>query len=411
MQATRDYSKLVNRLLYDSPLHGRAGKIAFAVILAFTLYFAASTWIHWLTPIQSAGTLFGAMAFAFVGSLIGLVILRYLDRRKPEPWPYFIGVLVVATLFTAAPAAYFNNLSPASTLTVGFVEEFWKVFPLLMFVIFAPTVVTGVRDGLIYGALGGFGFNIMEISVYVLRTSSPDQNIFATISDQLNRLGWHGIANHVVWAALVGAGIGYAVQTKNKSLRYLVPIGAYLLAVVTHTLQDNMVGVMIMIGISTGIVSLMGVNLQSPQEAANAQGLMRTLTPLATTLEVLVINIINIPILIFALFKSGTWERGVVRDELAGEAASVITPEEYQGVLAERRFRLRRIAGYPRRQAGQIRNAQNSLAFQKQYLQHKGRAVAGDPLADYWRAEVAQLRGGSAAGSTVTADLQAETTR
>jgi RsiW-degrading membrane proteinase PrsW (M82 family) len=211
MQATRDYRKLVTRLLYDSPLHGREGKIAFALIMAFTLYFAATSWIRWLTPIQSAGTLFGGMFFAVVGSLIGLVLLRYLDRRKPEPWLYFIGVLVVATLFTAAPAAYFNNLSPVSTLTVGFVEEFWKVFPLLMFVIFAPTVVTGVRDGLIYGALGGFGFNIMEISVYVLRTSSPDQNIFATISDQLNRLGWHGIENHVVWAALVGARIGYAV--------------------------------------------------------------------------------------------------------------------------------------------------------------------------------------------------------
>jgi hypothetical protein len=179
--------------------------------------------------------------------------------------------------------------------------------------------------------------------------------------------------------------------------------------VATHTLQDNYGGVMLTIGIETGLISLLGVNLEAPQDAAKVQGLMKALTPLAMTLEALAINIINIPILIFALFKSGTWERGVVRDELADEVGAVITPQEYQGVLAEQRFRLRRIAGYPRRRAGQIRNTQNSLAFHKHYLQRNGRAVDGDPLTQYWRDEVVRLRSG--AGSAATAGLQATNTR
>src|SRR5690606_15869398 len=108
--------------------------------------------------------------------------------------------------------------------------------------------------------------------------------------------------------------------------------------------------------------------------------------------EVLVINVINFAILIFALVKSGNWERQVIREELAGEADSVITPEEYKGVQAEKRFRLRRVPGYPRRLAAKIRTAQNSLAFHKRYLQRKGRAADTDPLAQYWRGEIARLR-------------------
>ena len=408
MKATSFYSKLFNRMLYDSPLHRLAGKISLVAILLITLYFASSSWIKWLTPLQNAPILFGGMFFAVLGSLIGLAILRYLDRRKPEPWLYFIGVLIVATLFTAAPAAYFNTRSPYSTLTVGFVEEFWKVFPLLLLVIFAPTVVTGVRDGIIYGALGGFGFNIMETSVYVLRTSTPEQNVFSTISEQLGRLGWHGVGNHVLWSMLVGAGIGYAVQTSNKRLRIIVPIGAYLLAVVTHTLQDNMVGVMVMMGIAAGIASLASTGLQIPQNSPKIAELMRSATPLTLTLEALVINIVNLPLLIYALLKSGNWERQVVRDELADEVGKAITPEEYAGVLAERRFRLRRIAGYPRRLAGQIRNAQNSLAFQKHYLRRKGRAPDEDLLVQYWRAEVDRLRSKHLVKTASSADINAQ---
>lgn len=48
-----------------------------------------------------------------------------------------------------------------------------------MLVFFAPTVVTGVRDGLIFGALGGFGSNFMEMAVYILRTGSAGQKILA----------------------------------------------------------------------------------------------------------------------------------------------------------------------------------------------------------------------------------------
>jgi hypothetical protein len=51
--------------------------------------------------------------------------------------------------------------------------------------------------------------------------------------------------------------------------------------------------------------------------------------------ELVLINLIILPILIRNLLKSGDWERQVVRDELADEIGKVDTPEEYEGVRTE----------------------------------------------------------------------------
>ena len=206
-----DYHNPLRRMLYDSPLHTLAGKIIFTVIVLIVLYLSIQTWIVWLTPLQNGLIILQGVLGAFLGSLLGLAFLRYLDRREPESWWYFVGALLFAMLFTTAPAAY----------------------------------------------------------------------------------------------------------------------------------------------------------------------------------------LIILPIIIYALLKSGNWERQVIRDELADEVGTVVTPEEYEGVQGEKRFRLRSVPGYSAKIGQQIRNAQNSLAFHKSYLKSRNRLVEGDPLADYYRAEVTRLRSGT----------------
>ena len=387
----RDYGSWFHRMLYDSPLHTSGGKIIFAVITLIVIYLSSRAWITWLTPLENGLVVLYGILIAFLGSLVGLVFLRYLDRREPESWWYFAGVLLLAVLFTTAPAAAVNDFSPAPTWTVGINEEFWKALPLLLLVFFAPTMVNGVRDGLIYGALGGFAFNIVEISNYILRVSGPAEGIEG-VSSQMARLGFWGIGNHVIWSMLVGAGIGLAVQSTRRRTKILAPLGAYLLAAFTHTLQDNLVGPLLTVGITGILLTLEGTDA-SQTDPATVQDLTKSLMRPTMMLEALIINIVNLPIILYALLKSGNWERQVIRDELAGEVGTVVTPEEYEGVKAEKRFRLRRVPGYPSRVGRRIRNAQNSLAFQKAYLKRKSQSVDGDPLAEYYRAEVARLRG------------------
>lgn len=402
---TTNFNSAFNRMLYDSPLHTTVGKISFAVIALVVLVLAGIVWADWLTPIENLpGFLFGILA-GLLGSLVAIALLRYLDRREPESWWYFLGVLLIAMVITIAPAAFFNVRSPIPLLTVGINEEFWKVFPLLMLVFFAPTVVTGMRDGLIYGALGGFAFNCMEIGVYVMRNAIPESGL-AGVPSQLARLGIYGIDNHVVWAALLGGAIGLAVQTEKRWVKVAAPLGAYLLVALTHTLQDLGAGVVIA-GLITGSLTrvIEGVDPIAliQQDPAAGQALMDRYGDTAMRLEVLGINIICLPIILWMLLSSGNWERRVIREQLADEVGRTISAEEYAGVQAEKRFGLRKVTGYSAKVGREIRDAQNALAMHKHYLKRRGRPVEGDPLAEYYRAEVARLRGeGARAGQVQT---------
>lgn len=394
------YRSPLRRMLYDSPLHTTVGKIVFVVIALVVLVLAGVVWADWLTPLENLpGFLFGILA-GLLGSLVAIALLRYLDRREPESWWYFLGVLLIALAITVAPAAFFNTRSPVPLLTVGINEEFWKVFPLLMLVFFAPTVVTGMRDGLIYGALGGFAFNCMEIGVYVMRDAIPQSGL-AGVPSQLSRLGINGIDNHVVWAALLGGAIGLAVQTEKRWVKVVAPLGAYLLVAVTHMLQDLGGGAILAALISGGLVQLFeraDLTAMMQRDPAAAQALLAQYGNDAIRLEVLAINIICLPIILWMLLSSGTWERRVIREQLADEVGRAITAEEYEGVKAEQRFRLRKVPGSSARVGRQIRNAQNELAMLKHYLTRRGRPVEGDSLVTYYRDEVARLRAGAPVG-------------
>ena len=140
------------------------------------------------------------------------------------------------------------------------------------------------------------------------------------------------------------------------------------------------------------IATTQGINFTQLTPEAVADLTARYLST-SLALQALIINIVVLPIIIWVLLKSGNWERQMIIEELAGEVGTVITPEEYEGVKAEKRFKLRKLLAYSGRIGRDIRNAQNSLAFHKAYLKRRSRPVEADPLAAYFRAEIVRLRG------------------
>lgn len=391
--AAVDYGRVLNRFLYDSPLRTPKGKVILLVIAAVVLYPSARVWIGWMTPLLPSWRLFAGLALGLIGSLPALALLRYLDRRQPESWWYYGAVLVLAVLFTTAPAAYLNHLSPMRLLTVGFNEEFWKVLPLLLVLFFAPKLVSGVRDGIVYGALGGLAFDAVEIGNYLLRVSN--RNGIDDFVFQLGRLGFGGVENHVIWSALVGAGIGAAVQTERRRTRILAPLGAYLLAVVTHDFQDLFGGALLIVASYLALMA-QGIDMYTLDQAT-LERLGRAASGNTMRIETLLVNAVVLPILLWAIWKSGDWERRVIREELADETRDVVTAGEYECVKAEKRFRLRPVTGYPASIARSIRSTQNNLAFHKRYLKRRHRLVDPDPLVTYYRADLRRLRGSAVA--------------
>ena len=384
----------LDRLLYSSPLHKTGGKIVLIVILLVTAALAVSNWIDLLTdpPAQVSVLLLGTL-FGVLGSIPLFLLILYLDRRERESWYVYLGIPILVMLLFEPAAGRINDLSPAATLTVGLNEEFWKILPLLLFVFFAPSMVTGVRDGLVYGALCGLGFNIIELGTYIWLDSFPELG-WEAFAAQAGRLGLLGIDSHVIWSALVGAGIGIATMATTRRGRYGVPIVAFLLAAFTHTLQDTLGGAFIMVAIQAPFMLLQGLDMDN---AAQVDAFTRQFGALTSVLEMLVINIVTIPILLVAIIRSGNWERRVVQkqleDEQAEGVAAPITEEEYEGVVTEKRFHVRRVPDYPRNVANAIRNSQNKLAFRKEQVQVHGGNAVEDPLAEAWRYDISELRG------------------
>jgi RsiW-degrading membrane proteinase PrsW (M82 family) len=377
----------------DSPLQQRRGRLALAAILAIMASMAAPIWVSWLTPAANCPILLSGMLAALFGSLPAFFVLRFLHRRHADLRPVALAVLGMATLLSTAVAAFLNTHSPATAITVGFNEEFWKVAPLLLLMIFLPRAVTGVRDGLVFGALGGIGFNIIELAVYLVRVSYPAHGLLLGLQDQFGRLGLWGVDNHVVWSALTGAGLGYIVQKGHGRLRYVVAAAAYLLAVLTHTLQDNVVGIVILMTLLLAILQIAGfkdadIGKISPETAEAARQFAQT----AAGLEVLVINIVNLPLLLIALVTSGRWERRLIADRLADEPDGIVTEAEMTAARADRLLRTRRIPGQPRAIAKAIRTAQNALAFQKSHLMRRGIDPDADEVVAYWRSRLLALR-------------------
>jgi hypothetical protein len=94
----------------------------------------------------------------------------------------------------------------------------------------------------------------------------------------------------------------------------------------------------------------------------------------------------------FALWRSGVWERRVIREELAGEVGHAVTPGEYQEIVRDRILRTRRINGMRRRASSALVNAQHELAFRKRRVRDAGKDPGHDHLASHWRDEIRRLR-------------------
>lgn len=198
--------------LCDSLLLRPTGWFLLAAIAVGVATLAIPTWIGWLSSVESAQVLAFAFSMALLGSMLTILLIRFLDRRDPTPLRIQVLVFALALLVAPAAAAHINERSPLVTLTVGFNEEFWKVFPLLIVVLFLPRWVLTIRDGLLFGAVGGLGFNLMETAVYVLRSSYPEHGMLEGTTFQLSRLG-------VPKTVPCGQGAGYRSRPGRELLQ------------------------------------------------------------------------------------------------------------------------------------------------------------------------------------------------
>jgi RsiW-degrading membrane proteinase PrsW (M82 family) len=358
---------------------------------------------------SQAAIVFGrALLLSSAMSLFPVAILWFLDRREREsPWAYaaaflwggLIATTIALPINTAAILAVTEwleqfpelgtMLGPDAAMMIGaplsapIVEETTKGIGIVLLWWLLRGEFDNVRDGFIYGALIGAGFNWFESALYV------QQNFVefgtAPYGFQIGmRYAWLGLAGHALFSGIFGAALGLSRGTSRMWLRLLAPPVGYLLAILGHAWNNSLPLFMALAAAQSGEAA--------PTEAMEppTMGLFDALT--AASISNLIIFLPFALLLAFIIHRSGKVERRVILEELHDEVGQTITAEEFKQIAADRTWRTRRIDSRSPAVSAALVNAQNELAFRKRRLRDRGYDPAGDVVVEQRRAQIAALR-------------------
>ena len=350
-----------------------------------------------------------ALAVSSALSIVPLAILWYLDRREREsPWLFAAAFLwggLIATAFALpantavimAIAGWLEHnatirdmLGPEAALMIGaplaapIVEETLKGLGVVLLFWLVRGEFDNVRDGFIYGALVGAGFNWFESALYVQQNFA--QFGTAPYGFQLGmRYAWLGLAGHAMFSGIFGASLGLARMGRRNGLRSLAPVAGYLLAVIAHAWNNVLPLLMALVAAQAGEAP--PTEAQAPPELGLGEAMI------SASVSNLVIFLPFALLLAWIIRRSGRWERAVIREELAGEVGGSVTPAEFEAIERDTTFRTRRIDARDRAVSAALVNAQNELAFRKRRLRDRGFDPEQDPVVARRREEVEALRG------------------
>jgi len=317
--------------------------------------------------------------YSILGSLIGYFILSFLDRERRVRSFHFLLILSVM-LVTGPVAAFFNALSPAMLVTVGFIEEGMKIVPVILLAIYLPNLIRTRKDGIVYGALAGMGFNIIEIGLYIAN-QMHDNTVLESIFLHSTRFGLFGFGGHIVWSAFVGFGVGLAAEsTKHGWAKWSRTVYFYLIAAISHTLYDlgaNAVGMTL---ISFVEAALRGMDTGAMLETAGtAPGPIND----GMRYGVYVWTSVLIIIMIVQVRRSFRQENEIQISELSAEEPPVVTADELEKLKHERLFSKRKYRDFPRRVGAKMVLYQNMLAILKHRVAQEALVSAkADPVSD-----------------------------
>ncbi len=124
------------------------------------------------------------------------------------------------------------------------VEETAKTLGVVVIVLIARTQVNSVLDGVVYGALVGLGFQIVEDVVYALGAvalAGQGDHVQPVVATFLLRGFLSGVWSHTLFGALSGAGLGYLVVRTDAGWprRIGVALLALLGAMASHALWNS----------------------------------------------------------------------------------------------------------------------------------------------------------------------------
>lgn len=317
--------------------------------------------------LTDSNILFYSLVAAITPVLLYAGLIYWVDRYEKEPW----WLLSAAFLWGAIPAAIlallFNflfslpfymllNEGAADFTSAGFlapvIEESVKALALFIILIFRRHELDSPLDGIIYGAMVGMGFAMVENVLY-----------YVTAFGQDGGAGWNSLVlirgvifglNHALYTALTGLGIALA----RTDRRPLVRVGAPLMG----------------LGAAIALHALHNVAMFGGTTAAFLFGLTFGWGGVLVTLAIIVL----------ALYQERRWLRTYLVDEVS---LGTLTAAEYEVISSAARrnhYRLRLLVndgvGAYRRSGRRFQQC-SELAYRKRHHAHFNDAAGPEAIA------------------------------
>ncbi len=266
-----------------------------------------------------------ALAIPLLPAVGIFLLVNFMDRYEREPWFLRLAAFLWGAIIAIPPAIFIeknintllsNWLASSGNnpvihalyqgLNAGITEETVKGLGLILLFIILRDEFDNVTDGIVYGALIGAGFAMVENFNY-FAGNGPNSLFFLFVGRIV--LGWLG---HSTFIACFGAALGYIRHTRVRWKQLVIPLLGYLLAVGLHSFFDF-------------------VDFQASEmiRTALANG-----TSTNYALAAIICNYIP-PFLaqmglLYLLIKSLAHEAAVIREFLAIEVSNgIVTIEEY----------------------------------------------------------------------------------
>ncbi len=252
------------------------------------------------------------------------LLVNFIDRFEREPWFLRAAAFLWGAIIAIPPALFVeqnvdlmiqNVLGPDASnlvrsalqgLNAGVTEETIKGLGLLLLFVVLRDEFDNVTDGIVYGALIGGGFAMVENFVYFAQNS---KNYLLLLIVGRIVLGW---LCHSTFTVCFGAALGYIRHTNVRWRHIIIPLLGYLAAVGLHSIFD-------FIDFFASATALAAPN--NPSVA---------LFSLIAIIGDYIPPFIAQVILLYILIKSLAHEAAVIREFLAAEVSKgIVRVDEY----------------------------------------------------------------------------------
>lgn len=297
-----------------------------------------------------------ALYISFVAAVIPTIIYALLfywaDRYEREPWwlvgsaflwgavpaviVSLIGELTLGAPFINAPGSLTEALVEGAVVA-PVVEEIVKALALLVIFVVFPQEFDGPLDGLIYGALIGFGFAMTENFLYFVGAYS-DGGFGQLGVVIILRTVVFGL-NHAFYTGLTGLGLGLARNARGAGRRIAWGLSGLVLATLVHSLHN----------LGAGLTQV---------------------TPAGFLLSLIIAGA-GLGLVIIVIVVAWRHERECIREELADEVDVCISRADYTTLISRWQRPLRRMQPAARAH-DRLLQQYVELALRKRRLRRRG---------------------------------------